>query len=109
HLSRAKRGVDRVVEVLGAADRVLGDGQLVPVRRPDVAARRTPPALVANEHGHLGPSVGQLGKARTETLAVRDTWGVVANRFVVWLGDVAMYVGVDSPSNAFMFRFVIVR
>src|SRR6202163_3844907 len=83
HFPRVERGLDRVGEVLLAADRNLRDRQLLAVRRSNVGLRRAPAALAADLHRHVGPGIGELGQPRLETLPVRIAGGIGAN----WLID----------------------
>ena len=103
HLPRGERGVDRVVHVLGPADRVLGNRQLMSVGRADVAARAAPTPFAADLHGHLGARICELSQSCLEGLAVRIAWCVRTHSFVGGLRDLEMSVGghvAISPSFA---------
>src|SRR5262249_5230470 len=93
NLPRRERGADGVVDVLGAADRVLGDGQLVAVGRLDRAAGGAPASLATDLDRHLRLRVGQLGQTRFEALAVGITGCVSADRLVDRRGYLEMSVG----------------
>ncbi len=90
---RFEGGVDGVVEIFVRADGVLGDGQLVSVRRADVAPRSAPSPLAPDLHGDLGACVGQLGQAGLQARPLGVARRVCAHRFVDWSRDLEMSVG----------------
>ena len=92
-LASLERGADGVVEILGPADRVLPDAELLAVWRSQVALRMAGAPFAVDVHRNLGARIGQLGEARLEGLPVRVARCVLPNGFVDRRGDLEMSVG----------------
>src|ERR1700674_5580017 len=98
HLPGLERGLDGVAEVLARTDGVLRDGQLLAMRRADLATRCTPTPLAADLHRDLGTGIGELRQPGLEALSIGVAGSVGAYGLVDWGGNLEMSVGSHMSS-----------
>ena len=82
-----QRSLDRGLYIRWLPDGVLGDHELVPVRRCERARLATVAAFAADYHRDLGPGVRELGQPSLQARSVGTAGLVRTDGFVVGLGD----------------------